>query len=108
LTDGSLASFSHNLDPEPAFAYQVRLTQAVAFTRLELFNRNDGCCPDRLSHYRVSIHPDSGGTIGPAVWSADVRTDDSNSGVGGQDVLGPDLDPGAPFEGQWIQIQNLD
>ncbi|PYJ01010.1 MAG: hypothetical protein DME25_19170, partial [Verrucomicrobia bacterium] len=108
LTDGDLSTFSHNLDLAPAFAYQVRLTQAVTFTRLEVFNRNDGCCPDRLSNYRVSLHPDNLGSIGPAVWSADLRTDNSNSGAGGVDVLTADLDPGASFEGQWIQIQNLD
>ncbi|HXJ71717.1 MAG TPA: hypothetical protein VNM37_02650, partial [Candidatus Dormibacteraeota bacterium] len=108
LTDGNLSTFSHNVDVQPAFAYQVRLTQAVAFTRLEIFNRDDGCCPERLNNYRVSVHSDNAGAIGPAVWSAELRRDNSNSGVGGKDVLLPELDPGAPFEGQWIQIQNLD
>ncbi|MBI1839549.1 MAG: lamin tail domain-containing protein [Verrucomicrobia bacterium] len=108
LTDGDPATFSRNLNPDPAFAYLIRMTQAVAFTRIELFNRNDGCCPERLSNYRVSLHSDNAGNPGAPNWSAEVRVDNSNSGPGGVDVITPDLDPGGLFEGQWIQVQNLD
>src|SRR5262249_10201905 len=67
-----------------------------------------GCCPDRLSNYRVSLHDDASGAIGTELWAATVHADGSNSGVGGVDVLLPSLDPLGSFEGQWIQIQNLD
>src|SRR6266542_1067741 len=108
LTDGDPGTVSLNLDPDPAFAFQIRLTQAVTFTRIELFNRNDGCCPERLSNFRVTIHPDVAGNIGPAVWGADLRTDNSNSGPGGVDEITPGLDAAGSFEGQWIRIQNRD
>jgi hypothetical protein len=107
LTDGSLTTLSHNLDLANTFSYQIRLTQHVAFTRLEIWNR-DNCCPERLSDYRVSLHADSAGQIGAVLWAADVRADHSNAGLGGVDVLTAALDPVRSFEGQWIQIQNLD
>ncbi len=108
LVDGNLATVSHNLDLTPAYSYQIRLTQAVAFERIEIWNRNDGCCPERLSAYRVSVRADAAGGLGPVLWAADVHADGSNSGVGGVDILTADLNPGGVFEGQWIEIRNLD
>jgi hypothetical protein len=107
LTDGNLATVSHNLDPANTFSYQIRLTQHVAFARIEVWNRGD-CCPDRLSNYRVSLHADVSGQIGAELWAADFHTDNSNAGLGGVDVLTAALDPLRSFEGQWIQIQNVD
>lgn len=107
LTDGNLTTFSHNLDLANVFSYQIRLTQHVAFSRIEVWNR-DNCCPDRLSNYRVSLHADALGQIGAELWAADLRTDNSNAGLGGADVLAGALDPLRSFEGQWIQIQNPD
>jgi len=105
LTDGSLSTITHNLTQEPAFFYIVDLGSTYSFSSIELFNRSDGCCPDRLSNYTISIHADTGPEIGPAVWSANIRTNGSNSGVGGRDLITANLDSNGVFAGRWIKAQ---
>ena len=66
----------------------------------------DGCCPERLSNFTVSILADDDGQPGAVLWSADIRTDGSNSGVGGRDVVRGDLDPDGILAGRWIRVQS--
>lgn len=110
LTDGRYNTYVHGLSgTATTFAYTVDLGQPVEIGRIDIFNRNDGCCPERLTNYRVSVHNAGlGGAIGPAVWSADVRTDGSNSGVGGVDSLNAALNAAGPFVGQWVKIEKID
>jgi len=106
LTDGNLTSFTHCAVPEPASWFLVDLGATYALDHLELFNRTDGCCPERLSNFTVSILADDDGQPGDGVWSADIRTDGSNSGVGGKDVVRGDLDHDGIFAGRWIRVQS--
>jgi hypothetical protein len=82
----------------------------VTITNIEIYPRQDGCCPDRLTNFRVSIHKDNNGQIGDQVWSADLYTDQTNPGSqpGTVVTLTPDLDPTGTFKGQWIKIESLD
>ena len=108
LTDGSDDTFTHNLTPVRDFWFRVDLGATQSFDRIELTNRNDGYCPERLTDYRVSVYSDNGGSLGSVVWTADVRTDGTNCGIGGVDVLRADLDPDGSFEGRWVQVQAID
>lgn len=109
LIDGNALTVTH---PQGAagetlgFTYTVNLGTLYHFERLEILNRT-ACCPERLTNYRVRLHHDAGGAPGPAVWSADVRTDGSNSGDGGVDTLVAGDDPAGTFAGQFITVENL-
>jgi hypothetical protein len=111
LTDGRLDNQSHPLAQfgTLGFTYTVDLGMSFALEEIVLWNRIQGnCCPERLSNYRVSLHEDDGaGAPGPAVWSADIRTDGTNSGLGGDDRLTGDLDAAGSFTGQFIVVENL-
>jgi hypothetical protein len=111
LVDGNRnASFHGDVGIQPGFAYQARLGGAVKFDSIDIYPRQDGCCAERLSNFRVSIHDDSAGQIGPAVWSADLFTDGTypSATAGSLVRLTPELDAAGKFEGQWIQILSLD
>ena len=109
LTDGRADTFVHGASGSATtFAYTVDLGKPVAADEISVVNRGDGCCPDRLTNYRISLHNDAGGAIGDAVWSADVRTDNSNSGVGGIDAVTAAADPTGTFVGQWVKIEKID
>lgn len=99
-----------DVSPDSGFHYDINLGAVATIERIKIIARQDGCCPERLSNYRVSVHKDVGGTIGDPVWSADMHTDGSNagSGPGALDVLTSDLDPAGTFVGQWIRIESLD
>lgn len=105
---GTIVHGDANLDP--GFAYEVNLQIPVKIDQIVIWARQDGCCPERLTNYRVSVHTDDNGAIGNAVWSADLRTDGSNPGSfpGAIDTLTADLNPGGRFEGQWLRIMALD
>jgi hypothetical protein len=110
IIDGSPATYAHPLasDNTLGFTFTVNLLNNYTFDRLELLNRGDGCCPERLTNYRVTLHNDDGtGAPGPAVWSAVVRADDTNSGISWVDTLTADLDPAGTFAGQFIRVENL-
>src|SRR5207247_833994 len=97
-------------DIRPGMAYQVDLGASVTLQEIVIYPRQDGCCPDRLSNIRVSVHKDNTGQIGDPVWSADLFTDGSNAGSGPGvkfSVTAP-LNAGGKFEGQWIQILSLE
>ncbi len=108
INDGNPATFAHpDTGAAPGFTFTLNLFDSYAFDRLEVLNRSD-CCPDRLSNYRVSLHQDDGtGNPGPAVWSAVVRADGSDSGFSGVDTLTAPLDPAGVFAGQFIRVENL-
>lgn len=111
LVDGNRYNVVHAAQSvDPGFAYEINLGASVDFTSIVVLARQDGIAPERLSNYRVSIHPDQGGQPGEPVWHADLHTDWSNPGAdwGSQDVLTADLDPAGQFKGQWIRILSLD
>ncbi|MDA7888485.1 discoidin domain-containing protein [Akkermansiaceae bacterium] len=109
MTDGSYLTQSH---PQAdfgtlGFTYSIDLGQPFNLEALHIVNRS-GCCPERLSNYRVSLHDDDGaGLPGALVWTADVRTDGSHSGQGGIDRLTDDMDADGVFTGRHIVIENL-
>jgi hypothetical protein len=110
IIDGNPLTFAHPLDGAGitlGFTYTVNLFNRYAFDRLELLNRSN-CCPERLTNYRVTLHDDDGtGSPGPAIWTATVRGDGTNSGMGGLDVLNAALHPAGTFAGQFIRVENL-
>ncbi|YCM43969.1 discoidin domain-containing protein [Verrucomicrobiaceae bacterium 227] len=110
ITDGDLENQSHPLADAGTlgFTYTVDLGQVFRLEEILIYNRADGCCPGRLSNYRVSLHDDDGnGLPGDAVWTADLRTDGSHSGTSGVDSLTAELDPDGVFSGQYIVVENL-
>ncbi|NQT36212.1 MAG: discoidin domain-containing protein [Planctomycetes bacterium] len=106
LTDGDLNNRSHANTPSGGtFSYDIDLgPRPVDANSIYVYNRNDGCCTDRLSNYTVSLHADDNGNVGPAVWSANIRGDNSNSGSGGVDTITAALDAAGDFSGQWVRI----
>jgi hypothetical protein len=111
LVDGRHSTLAHgDATLAAGFAYTINIGTKIALSRIRIWARQDGCCPERLSNYRVTVHPDNGGVPGDAVWSADVHTDGTNPGsfVGAYDDLTGDAAPGSPFEGQYIRITSLD
>src|SRR5262249_4232311 len=95
---------------DPGYHYDLNLGAVATIQTIKIIARQDGCCPERLSNYRVSVHSDDAGAIGPEVWGASLHTDGSNpgSGPGSKDVLTADFDPGGVFAGQWIRLESLD
>ena len=113
ITDGSASSFSHPAAPvAPAtalgFKYTINLGSSQALNKLRILNRNDGCCPERLSNYRVSLFADDPAVAGtPAVWTTVLRANGTNSGIGGVDEVLASGHPAGRFAGQWIRLENL-
>jgi len=98
-------------DPlEMSYRYEINFGALVNLEQIKIIARQDGCCPERLSNYRVSIHEDEAGEIGTEIWAALMHTDLSNpgSGPGAKDVLTADFDPFGTFAGQWLRISSLD
>jgi hypothetical protein len=111
MVDGDINTFVHgDTGLSPGYAYYFDMGSEVTITNIEIYPRQDGCCPDRLTNFRVSIHKDNNGQIGDQVWSADLYTDQTNPGSqpGTVVTLTPDLDPTGTFKGQWIKIESLD
>lgn len=111
LVDGIRANLVHG--PEvitPPFFYTINLGTKVKLSEIVVWARQDGCCPERLSNYRVSVHGDLSGAIGPAVWQTVVHGDGQNPGSdsGSKDVLTAGLDPAGTFEGQWLKVEALE
>ena len=109
LTDGQLTTFTH---PQAAsgtagFRYELNLQTSRTINSIRIYNRHD-CCPERLSNYRISVHPDNGsGAPGTAVWSAVIRANGTNSGMGGMDEVFASAHPAGTFAGQWIRLENV-
>jgi hypothetical protein len=111
LVDGSRSGVFHGHENiAPGFAYEVNMGLEVTIERIDLYPRQDGCCPERLMNFRVSVHKDNNGQIGDQVWMADLFTDGSNPGSTADTVvtLTRDLDPAGQFKGQWIRILSLE
>ncbi len=111
LVDGDRGSFIHGTETiDPGFSYEIDLGTAVTFDHINVIARQDGCCAERLTNYRLSIHKDNNGAIGDAVWTADLHTDASNPGSepGAKDVIQAALNPAGQFKGQWIRVASLE
>src|SRR5436309_3154179 len=80
LTDGVRNRQIHSdTMPPAAFAYWIDLGSSYAITNIKIWPRQDGCCPERFSKVRVSLHDDDGlNNIGAEVWHVDLFTDGSN------------------------------
>src|SRR6185295_13370365 len=60
LVNGNLTDQIH-ADAASAvpYAYTLNLGTAADISYIKIHARKDGCCPERLSNYRVSIHEDN-------------------------------------------------
>jgi hypothetical protein len=96
--------------PPVGFAYWFDMHTTVNVSNVIVWARQHVCCPERLSNYRLSIHEDDNGSLGPEVWGADLHTDGTNpgSGPGARDVITPDMDPGGVAVGRWVRIMSLE
>jgi hypothetical protein len=65
--DGRIDTISHSLNNVPA-SWQVDLQQAYNLTEIELVNRSDGCCPERLDGAVLTVLDENFDTI----YSSDV------------------------------------
>ena len=118
LTDGSLGTIVHGDGPggttgiteDEGFFYEINLGQQIELAEINIWPRQDGCCPERLTYYEVSVHEDNNGQSGDAVWSAVFRDDYSYPDPGPTDpeLITADFDPTGVFTGQWIRITSLD
>lgn len=108
ITDGTTTSFAHPLADSGTrgFHFQVDLGATYRLDRIVLRNREDGCCPDRLSRFGVELYGDAGGEPGRLNWSANIREDGSDSGVGGADVITADADPSGSFAARFVRVVN--
>lgn len=109
--DGARNNQIHGIDVvEPGFAYTFDLGVPISFDQIAIFPRQDTCCPERLSNFRLSIHRDNQGALGEMVWKADLFTDGSNpgSGPGTLVTVTGTNDPAGQFQGQWIKLESLD
>jgi hypothetical protein len=108
LTDGDAQTFSHPLASSGTLGYyfEIDLGRTHSLDRILLRNRNDGCCPGRLSNYAVELYADAGGETGTLNWRGIIRADGSNSGIGGIDVVTRTNDAAGIFSGRFIRIVN--
>ncbi|MGC6459301.1 MAG: FN3 associated domain-containing protein [Akkermansiaceae bacterium] len=108
LTDGNTANLSHPLASSGTlgFYYEIDLGSEKNLGSIRLTNRT-GCCPERLTNYRVELRADAGGLAGAVTWSATIRANGTNSGDGGVDTVLPSLDPGNTMSGRYIRVVNL-
>ena len=108
LTDGDPGTFSHPLAASGTLDYyfEVDLGSSYQLDRILLRNRADGCCPERLTNYRVEIYAESAGDAGDLNWSATLRADGSNCGVAGVDTITRANNPAGTFAGRFIRIVN--
>ena len=109
LTDGNLASFTHpDTGPTTGFYYQIDLGQEYSLHHLSIVNRND-CCPERLTNYQLTLYADGGGVPGVVLWQAGVRTNGTNSGIGGTDAVfaSASVIPSHVFRGRFLRLSSL-
>lgn len=103
LTDGNPLNQSHPTDPpgQNNFSFTVDLQGVYALSSLEFQNRT-GCCPERLTNYRVEVLSPLMATL----WTGDVRTNGTNSGSAGVDTILAGSGAGT-FAGQYVRITPL-
>lgn len=111
IVDGNRAAALHgDTAIEPGMAYDIDLGASFKLEEIDIFPRQDGCCPERLANFRVSVHKNDNGGPGDSVWQADFFTaEGENAGAQPGTVLkiNAALNPGGTFEGQWIRILSL-
>src|SRR6476620_2429290 len=66
LTDGNTATIAHPLNNSGTLGYyfEIDLGATYQLDRILIYNRGDGCCPERLSNYDVNLYADAGGESG--------------------------------------------
>lgn len=108
LTDGDPATFTHPAAANGTlgFQYEVDLGATRSLRRIVLRNRADGCCPERLSRFRVEVWSEGSDGVGELRWKARMRVDGSHSGVGGVDEVIPEMDPEGDFSGRYVRVVN--
>ena len=108
LTDGDPNTLSHPLAASGTLDYyfEVDLGGFYQLDRILLRNRADGCCPERLTNYRVEIYADNGGDAGVLNWDATMRADGSHPGVAGVDSITRTNNSAGTFAGRFIRIVN--
>jgi len=108
LTDGDPASFTHPAaDSGTAdFTYEIDLGATRRLERIVLRNRQDGCCPERLTRFRIEVWSDAEGSAGQRRWSAALRSDGSDSGVAGVDIIVAGMDSAGDFSGRFVRVVN--
>lgn len=108
LTDGDHSTFTHPQAGSEAQGYyfQVDLGQSYALDHIDLFGRADGCCPERLTGYRIEIYADRGGETGTLNWTAHFRMDGSFPPSGGSDTIRATSDASGAFRGRFVRIIN--
>lgn len=106
ITDGTVGTLVHpDTGSQTNFSYTVDLQQDLNLSSLEVVNRADGCCPERLWNYRVQVLD----ALQSPVWSGDIRTtgtNANNSGVAGIDTITAAMGAGT-FTGRYVRITNL-
>ena len=108
LTDGDPNTFCHPLASSGNIGYyfQIDLGGSYLLEKILIRNRAD-CCPERLSNYGVEIYADNGGETGALNWSANVRTNASNSGASGVDTItATNRGAAGVFLGRFIRVVN--
>lgn len=111
IVDGDRKAVLHgDTTPPEGFRYEVNLGVDVKVDTIDIFPRQDSCCPDRLANFRVSLHADDAGKPGAETWHVDLFTDPgSNAGVGDGTVVSVTAGDGTgSFHGHWLRIQALD
>src|SRR5580765_3038929 len=108
ITDGDPNTFSHPLAASGTLNYyfEVDLGGSYQLDRMLLRNRADGCCPERLTNYRIEIYADNAGDAGVLNWNATMRADGSYSGVAGVDTITRTNNSAGTFAGRFIRIVN--
>jgi hypothetical protein len=110
INDGNVGTFSHpDNGSTTGFYYQIDLGQEYALHHLSVVNRGDGCCPERLTNYQLTLYSDAGGSAGSVLWQASVRSDGTNSGSGGTDTVlaSASTNPAHVFRGRYLRLTNL-
>jgi hypothetical protein len=107
LTDNDGTTFCHPLASTGTLDYyfEVDLGRVYDIDRIVIRNRS-GCCPERLSNYRLELYGDQGGEPEILNWSAVIRGDGSNSGQGGADTITRAQNSTGQFKGRFVRIVN--
>ena len=109
--DGNFGSLTHPLASSGTlgFYYQLDLGADVTPSHISVVNRGDGCCPERLTNYQVTLYADTAGAPGAVLWQATIRGDGSNSGIGGTDLIfaNASSNPAHTFRGRFLRLSNL-
>lgn len=111
IVDGSPGTFTHPLanGGTLGFYYEIDLQATYSLDRILVRNRNDGCCPERLTNYQIQLYGDDADGFGDLNWSAIIHGDGTNSGNGGVDTVlaAADTTPGHHFSGRFLRLINL-